>query len=158
MKPENFDIINYKFRPDGTLDVFESVFLLHKNLIELPFKFGEVDGDFNCSFNLLTSLKGAPKIVKGNFYCSDNKLTSLKDTPETIYGNFWCGWNNLTNFKNFPNIIKKNFSGQNVKLKSLEGLNLNKINGKIDLKYNPNLKLTEKEKLWATLNPGRLIL
>ena len=31
-----------------------------------------VEGDFSCSHNNLTSLKGAPKIVEGDFYCSNN--------------------------------------------------------------------------------------
>ena len=44
--------------------------------------FGYVTGNFNCSFNKLTSLEGAPQSVYGNFYCYSNKLTSLKDAPE----------------------------------------------------------------------------
>jgi len=116
IKPENYGIEKYKFRSDGTLDVFQNVDLENKNLEELPFKFGKIDGDFDCSWNKLTSLEGAPKIVNGNFFCQYNKLTSL------------------------------------------EGLNLDGIVGKIYIYGNPNLKLTEKEELWMTLNPGRLIL
>jgi len=95
MKPEDFGIRKYKFNDDGTLDVFESVFLGQKNLTELPFNFGKVEGRFFCSHNYLTSLKG---------------------------------------------------------------LNLNGISGKIYVYHNPNLKLTEKEKLWVTLNPGKIVL
>ena len=116
VKPEDFGIMNYKFRPDGTLDVFKNVNLEQKNLTELPFKFGKVDGDFWCQNNNLKSLKGCPKIINGDFYCYHNNLKSLK------------------------------------------GLNLDGISGEIDLEYNTDLKLTERQKLWATLNPGRLIL
>jgi len=137
MKPEDFGIYEYKFNSDGTLDVFQNVNLQHKHLTELPFKFGKVDGIFNCNGNNLKSLKGAPKVVNGNFYCSDNKLTSLKGAPKVVYGYFSCRNNNLT---------------------SLEGLNLDGISGKIYIKRNPDLKLTEKEEFWMTLNPGRLLL
>jgi len=157
MKPEDYGIRKYKFRLDGTLDVFQSVFLLHKNLTELPFNFGEIDGLFDCSENKLKNLKGAPEIVY-DFYCYKNKLTSLKGAPKIVKGDFYCYNNKLKSLKYAPKIIEDEFSAHNNKLKNLEGLNLNGINNEINLRHNPNLKLTEKEKLWATLNPGRLIL
>ena len=49
-----------------------------------------VDGDFFCSTNKLTSLKNAPKSVGGNFYCNFNKLTSLQGAPKTVGGDFVC--------------------------------------------------------------------
>ena len=177
--PEDYGIKNYKFRPDGTLDVFQNVNLSYKNLTKLPFKFGEIDGDFGCSFNKLKSLEGAPKIINGSFYCSNNKLTSLKGAPEIIYGSFWCEINNLKSLQDCTKIINGDFhcNNNNLKslkyapkivngdffcgfnqLKSLEGLNLDNISGEIYVNSNPNLKLTEKEQLWMTLNPGRLIL
>ena len=137
MKPEDYGITKYKFNSDGTLDVFESVNLSYKNLKELPFKFGKVDGYFDCWENNLTSLKGSPKIVKGNFYCDNNNLTSFKYTPEEVNGDFYCN---------------------GVNLKSIEGLNLNGISGTIYVYHNPNLKLSEKEQLWVNLNPGKLVL
>jgi len=136
MKPEDFGITKYKFRPDGTLDVFQDVYLVGKSLKELPFKFGKVDGDFNCNYNKLTILKGCPEIVNGNFYCSGNNLTSLIYFPKIINGSFHCSNNSL---------------------KSLNGLNLDGIIGVVSVWFNPNLKLTDKEELWATLNPGRLV-
>ena len=69
--PEDLEITKYKFNEDGTLDVFESVLLdvlLKVNVLrELPFKFGIVDGNFNCSYNILKSLEGAPEKVNDNF-------------------------------------------------------------------------------------------
>ena len=38
-------------------------------------------GNLDCSYNNLTSLEGAPKVVKGVFNCSCNKLTSLEGIP-----------------------------------------------------------------------------
>ena len=137
MKPEDFGIKKYKFRPDGTLDVFEDVNLGFKNLTKLPFNFGKVNGYFNCSYNKLKTLKGVPIEVNGNFYCNGNNLKSLKGVPRIINGDFYYINNDLT---------------------SLKGLNLNGITGKIYARANPDLKLTEKEEFWMTLNPGRLIL
>jgi len=52
-----------------------------------------VKGNFSCSDNQLTSLKGSPAEVGGYFYCSNNKLTSLAGTPAKVHGDFSCGDN-----------------------------------------------------------------
>jgi len=137
VKPEDFGITNYKFRPDGTLDVFEDVNLLGMLLDKLPFNFGKIEGDFLCSYNNLTSLKGAPNEIYGGFDCGNNNLKDLKYSPKIITSYFCCWYN---------------------KLESLNGLNLDGIFGRIYVKFNPDLKLTEKERHWMTLNPGKLIL
>jgi len=158
MKPEDFGIGKYKFNSDGTLDVFQDVKLYYKNLIKLPFEFGKIDGNFDCSSNNLTSLKGAPKIVNGNFDCHWNKLKYLKSALEIVNGEYNCSHNNLTSLEGAPEEVNGDFWCSFNQLKSLKGLNLDNISGEVYVHRNINLKLTEKEKLWATLNPGRLIL
>ena len=64
---------------------------------------------FWCSTNKLTSLDGAPKIVKGYFYCYDNKLTSLKYGPKEVNGFFSCSYNNLTSLEGAPEIVQGSF-------------------------------------------------
>ena len=54
-----------------------------------------VGGNFNCSYNELTSLEGAPKTVGENFGCSYNKLTSLDGAPKIVYNDFYCRNNNV---------------------------------------------------------------
>ena len=54
-----------------------------------------VDGDFFCSTNKLTSLKGSPVSVGVDFWCDNNKLTSLEGAPKTVGGNFYCGTNSV---------------------------------------------------------------
>jgi hypothetical protein len=49
-----------------------------------------VGGNFNCSYNELTSLENCPKTVGENFGCSSNKLTSLKGAPKSVYKDFYC--------------------------------------------------------------------
>jgi hypothetical protein len=56
-----------------------------------------VGGNFNCSYNELTSLEGAPKTVGENFGCSYNKLTSLDGAPKIVYKDFYCR-NNTVRF------------------------------------------------------------
>jgi len=58
-----------------------------------------IDGDFNCSFNSLKTLEGAPKSVGGGFYCNDNKLTSLEGAPKSVGGFFDCSDNKLKTLK-----------------------------------------------------------
>ena len=55
---------------------------------KLPFKFGRVDGDFDCDgCPSLTSLEGAPQEVVGDFYCRNcPSLKSLEDAPKKIGG------------------------------------------------------------------------
>jgi hypothetical protein len=74
-----------------TIDKNINIYRLY--LTSLPEWMGEIDivnGYFDCSNNLLTSLKGCPKEVKGSFYCSRNKLTSLEGCPKVVKGNFYC--------------------------------------------------------------------
>ena len=55
--------------------------------------FGHVKGYFNCYYNQLTSLDGAPKTVGGYFACDKNQLTSLEGAPKTVNGIFFCASN-----------------------------------------------------------------
>ena len=55
---------------------------------KLPFKFGRVDGYFDCDgCPSLTSLEGAPQKVGRDFYCSHcTSLTSLEGSPQEVGG------------------------------------------------------------------------
>jgi hypothetical protein len=141
VKPENFGITNYDFDENGFLNVF-SVNIPKMKLNKIPFKFGKVDGYFNCSENNLTSLKGAPQKVDGYFDCSYNNLTSLKGAPQKVGGyfdcckndltylegapqkvggSFYCSHNNLTSLKGAPQKVGRDFDCNNNNLTSLEG-------------------------------------
>lgn len=64
----------------------------------------EIDGDFDCSGNHLTDLKGSPKtIVTGNFLCQNNKLTSFTGITPKIDGSLIASKNRLGNgLKDIP--------------------------------------------------------
>ncbi len=90
-----YSIGNYNINDDGTIDVDGDVILIDRHLVEMPFKFGKVTGDFNCSGNSLESLKGSPYEVGGDFNCSDNYLINLEGSPDEVGGTFDCSYNAL---------------------------------------------------------------
>ncbi len=105
----------YRFLKDyvrGTFDVDENglvnvdgvVGISSKGLTEFPVKFGTVSGIFSCYGNNLTSLEGAPSIVRGWFDCSNNpNLTSLVGAPSKVW-DFYCSNNNLTSLEGAPEV------------------------------------------------------
>ena len=68
-------------------------------------RFGDIDGDFMCSHNSLTSLEGAPQRVSGSFYCSRNLLTSLEGAPQEVGGYLHCSGNPIS-VNAITNVIK----------------------------------------------------
>ena len=83
--------------------------------------FGKVTGDFDCSWNQLISLKGAPQEVGGNFICYSNRLTSLKGAPQIVGGGFYCSNTQLTSLEGAPQQVGENFYCQSNQLTSLKG-------------------------------------
>ena len=53
-------------------------------------RFGVVTGGFDCMWNSLTTLEGAPQGVGGDFYCENNSLTSLEGAPKEVERNLYC--------------------------------------------------------------------
>ena len=104
-------IESYTINDDFTIDVDGSVYLAYSHLHEFPeyIQFGVVKGAFNCSYNQLTSLKGAPKKVDGNFNCTYNELISLEDAPIIVRGDFVCNHNRLTTLKGAPKSVGGSF-------------------------------------------------
>jgi hypothetical protein len=123
---------------DGDLD-FERMGL--KSLTEIPLKIKNVNGRFNCSYNELVSLEGAPEIVQGNFDCYSNKLVSLEGAPDTIKGNFDCYSNKLVSLEGAPDTIQGDFRCSDNNL--LSDKHLSKVNGKVYCDKNL-FKKTEK--------------
>ena len=92
---------------------------------KLPFKFGRVDGYFDCAgCTSLTSLEGSPQEVGGDFYCSDcPSLTSLEGSPQDVGIDFSCyKCPSLTSLKGVPQKVGEDFScSKCTSLTSLEG-------------------------------------
>ena len=87
----------------------------------------KIGGNFDCRYNKLTSLVGAPVSVDLDFLCNDNNLDSLVGAPTSVGahtsvgGSFFCHRNKLTSLVGAPTSVK-NFYCNNNLLKSLDGL------------------------------------
>lgn len=126
---EKFKLIfKLTLNQDGSYDAPSGVDLSEMDLSELPLKFGKVEGNFDCSYNKLTSLEGAPKEVGGDFDCGYNKLTSLKGGPKKVGKNFNCDDNKLTSLDGAPKEVGGNFNCTHNKLTELpEELNCKEL-------------------------------
>ena len=98
-KCKKFGIKNYTINEDSTIDVDGNVYLRNKGLTKIPLKFGKVSGYFDCSFNKLISLSGAPLSVGRGFYCFNNQLKSLSGISGRISGGIYCYNNQLRDVK-----------------------------------------------------------
>ena len=117
-----YNINRYTINDDFTIDVDGFVVLDKENLKEFPeyIQFNIVKGDFYCSENNLTSLRGCPREVSGNFYCNKNELLSLEGAPKKVR-NFDCGFNRLTSLKGAPIEVMYSFYCDHNQLTSLKG-------------------------------------
>lgn len=126
--------------PDtGIISVYGSV-LIRKRMKEIPVQFDFVDGDFDCSYKGLHTLKGAPRNVGGDFKCNDNLLTNLNHSPVRVSGNFLCDQNWLTSLIGAPQEIKGKFNSSDNPLTTLEGAPRIVEQG-FEITYRPHLPL-----------------
>jgi len=80
-----------------------------------------VGGEFDCSYNKLTSLVGAPKIIVGNFRCTGNDLKSLEGAPQTVGGDFTCSSSGLITLEGGPKTVGGTFSCSENYIRNLKG-------------------------------------
>jgi hypothetical protein len=106
---KEYEIKNWTINSDGLVDVDGDVDLNNKRLSKIPINFGRVGGYFNCTYNRLTTLEGAPREVEGGFYCGYNGLTTLKGSPREVGGNFYCHNNGLTTLEGVPHRVLGDF-------------------------------------------------
>jgi hypothetical protein len=116
-----YEIKNYIINSNNLVDINDNVSLWDKGLKSIPLNFNIVNGDFNCGWNLLTSLKGCPVRVGNGFRCYRNKLTSLQYSPRFMEnGNFYCSYNKIESLQYCTELIRNNFSCSNNNLTSLQ--------------------------------------
>jgi hypothetical protein len=83
--------------------------------------FGSISGNFDCHYNQLASLEGAPQQVGGDVFFGNNRLTSLVGGPKEVGGDFMCFSNRLTSLEGAPEKVGGNFDCRVNILTSLEG-------------------------------------
>jgi len=118
------NIRDFSILEDNSVDVRGDVRLANmlENYKKLPINFNEVQGDFDISDNVLTSLEGSPKKVGGNFSAFKNELTSLKGGPKEVAKNFIILKNNIRSLEHSPSIINEDYICSHNPLTNLEGL------------------------------------
>jgi hypothetical protein len=86
---------SWKLNPStGLVDVDGDFYCRGQGLTDFKgVKLRKVSKDFDCGYNQLTTLVGAPQSVGGNFYCENNQLTTLVGAPNTVGGFFGCANN-----------------------------------------------------------------
>jgi len=106
-RPEElFHWLNIPYDCDGDRFFVGDLDLRDKNLSRLPnLRNVVVRGDFDCSYNRLSTLEGSPQEVGGNYDCSRNDLTSLRGAPRKVGGSFNCSDNALTSLRGLPESI-----------------------------------------------------
>ena len=102
---------SWKLNPQtGLVDVDGDFNCSKQGLTDLKgVRFGKVRGYFHCSNNQLTSLLGAPKSVGGGFYCYYNELTTLVGAPQSVGRDFYCDNNQLTTLVGAPQSVGRDF-------------------------------------------------
>lgn len=83
------------------IDIDGDVNLKGMAFTKIPWKFGEVTGDFICDTYTLTTLENSPHYVGGIFDCSSNQLTNLVGLPTYIGEELFCYENNISSFEGF---------------------------------------------------------
>lgn len=104
-----------------------------------------IRGHFNCSSNKLSTLEYSPQEIDGSYMCYDNQLVSLKGSPIEIKSGFFCGMNKLTSLEHAPKIVKGNFNTCSNQLTTTKYAP-NEIGGKSFWRDNPNPYLEEEYK------------
>lgn len=127
LKLIKYGVKNYTINSDGTIDVDGDVDLSENEDISktglIPFNFGVVSGNFNCSGNNLISLEGSPIEVGGFFYCYNNKLKNLIGSPKLVSEEFNCNYNRLETLEGMPAEIVGDFGCiGNDKLKEIDSV------------------------------------
>lgn len=150
-------VTNYTITEDG-VDVEGDVDLSEKNLTSIDVQFNIVTGDFRCTLNQLTSLKGCPRsceyfacffnnlqnlvggpeTVRSSYDCSENALTSLLGAPRFITGQFCCDMNELKSLEGAPDLIVGHFFATYNELQNLE--HLPRVDGCVWLHDNPDIQ------------------
>ncbi len=106
---------------DGSWDVKGDVSFYGMKLKKLPLRFGKVTGDFECSFNELTTFEDFPIYIGGSLDCMTNLLSSLKGFPKRVGRSIYIGSNELTSLKGSPRMVRGDFSCESNRLRTLEG-------------------------------------
>jgi hypothetical protein len=109
---------SWSVSPEGKINVKGSFLAQEEGLTDFKgLEFGEVDGNFRCENNSITSLKGSPAEVELGFYCYNNRITSLEGGPEKVGKNYDCDPNeNLVSLVGAPIYVGGIFTAPEIRI------------------------------------------
>lgn len=101
---------------DDKINVFQDVNLSSQHLKMLPIEFGIVYGNFDISYNQLTSLIGFPEVIHGFLNASHNQLTRIDFLPHEVLNKMDFSHNQIKtlNLSFIPKEVKKLFLHNNL--------------------------------------------
>lgn len=119
------DTSDYTIHDDLSITVNGSV-MLDSNIEgeKLPVNFRNVHGNFNCSYNNLTTLQGCPKNLYGDLLCSHNKLKNFDGAPSIVIGHIFAEKNNITSLYG---VSKKIMDDLNLSFNPIQELKLDEL-------------------------------
>jgi len=118
--------------------IYDDVNLKNMGLTKLPdFSKFIVYGKFDCSYNKLSDLIGAPAAIEGD----PIRYSFAEDEYIAGRNNFYARNNNLLTLKGAPSYVRGSFDVSNNKLKNLEGAP-EQIRHILDCRGNPVLSLS----------------
>ena len=114
-KNYDFEKIDNKF----IINSYTDVNISGQKIEKLPFKFGTIDGSFDCSFNKLISFKNAPEYVLHDFLGVCNNCDDITFLPIHVGNNIDISFNPISSIKT----LLSTFGGHlihNIKHKTIE--------------------------------------
>lgn len=138
---DEMNIKEYSIDDDLSVTVIDDVRIDNKQLKEIPVQFKLVSGDFICSNNELTSLRGCPEEIYRGFCCANNKLVNLVGGPFTVGDFYDCRHNSLENLEGAPDFVGENFNCEGNQITELDYFPL-KVDGNFICRSNPIVDIT----------------
>lgn len=140
---DQINVTKYKINDDLSVDCDENVDISKRGLVRIPIKFGQINGNFDCSMNNITNLVNSPVAITGHFDCSLNRIYTLIGGPRYVAGGYYCSDNNLEDLMGFPDYCQVVFDASRNNLKRLSGCP-NRIEARFfDISYNRLTSLSD---------------
>ncbi len=141
----NFNFKNYYvYRQTNEIIInsHKSINISNHQLNTIPFKFGIIEGNFNCLFNKLTQFKNSPDYVHWNYLAIGNQCNETKGLPLNVGNHIDISFNPIISIKDLVSSFGGKFIHNHNSMQIKELINLYTFNNKTS--YN-ELKLSFNE-------------
>ncbi len=112
--------IQFKKNDYFIVNVKKEVDLQSRNIVNIPFKFGHIEGDFNISDNYISDVNFLPFYINGSFKAVYNHIENI-NVP-IVKKNIQLGENHITSFQFNQNIIDGFLDLSRNKIQNIKGI------------------------------------